>query len=60
MYVIGGDSEEIIEPIVQTVEIYDPRTNTWTMDKMSSPGLHIFGGVAVDRPPHVITNENTI
>ncbi|XP_022181945.1 kelch-like protein 3 isoform X2 [Myzus persicae] len=60
LYVIGGDSEEIIEPIVQTVEIYDPRTNTWTMDKMSSPGLHIFGGVAVDRPPHVITNENTI
>ncbi|XP_029342509.1 kelch-like protein 3 isoform X2 [Acyrthosiphon pisum] len=49
LYVMGGEKEH---SIVGTVEIYDPKTNTWTMERLSSNGhgVQIYGGVVVDRP----------
>ncbi|XP_060870648.1 kelch-like protein 2 [Metopolophium dirhodum] len=52
LYVMGGESAD--ESINDTVEIYNPKTNTWTMERFSRSGCHIFGGLVVDRPPHFI------
>ncbi|XP_060869920.1 ring canal kelch homolog isoform X2 [Metopolophium dirhodum] len=50
LYVIGGETDK---SIVDTVEIYDPLTNTWTMETLSRHGVHIYGGVVIDRPPPI-------
>jgi len=47
LYVFGGERESIL----RTVEIYDPHTNTWTMEKLSGSGRTFYGAVVVDRPP---------
>jgi len=52
LYVFGG---EVSESIVDTVEIYNPNTNTWTMERFSRNEVQIYGGVVVDRPLHFIT-----
>ncbi|CAI6369977.1 unnamed protein product [Macrosiphum euphorbiae] len=49
LYVMGGESDEHIN---DTVEIYNPKTNTWTMERLSRNGVQIYGGVVVDRPHH--------
>ncbi|XP_060870643.1 ring canal kelch homolog [Metopolophium dirhodum] len=49
LYVIGG---EIDASDVDTVEIYDPITKTWTMETLSRHGVRIYGGVVVSRPHH--------
>ncbi|XP_016662058.1 kelch-like protein 17 isoform X2 [Acyrthosiphon pisum] len=49
LYVMGGKSEESIN---DTVEMYNPITNTWTMERLSRNGIRIYGGVVVDRPHH--------
>jgi len=48
-YVIGGETKK---SIVNTVEMYDPTTNTWTMETLSFSrhGLRIYGGVVVNKP----------
>jgi len=53
LYVIGGQSDE---PIDDTVEMYNPITNTWTMETLSRRGIQIYGGVVVNRPPRFTTN----
>jgi len=47
LYVIGGESDESDD----TVEIYNPITNTWTMEILSKRGN--YGGVVVNRPPYL-------
>ncbi|XP_016660786.1 kelch-like protein 2 isoform X2 [Acyrthosiphon pisum] len=49
LYVFGGEKKS---SIVNSVEIYDPKTNTWTMERLSSNGVQIYGGVVVDSPHH--------
>jgi len=49
LYVIGGEVEITT---INTVEIYNPITNTWIMEILSKIGVHIYGGVVVDRPPY--------
>eukprot|EP00102_Acyrthosiphon_pisum_P024844 XP_016662054.1 PREDICTED: ring canal kelch homolog isoform X2 [Acyrthosiphon pisum] len=49
LYVIGG---EIDASDVDTVEIYDPITKTWTMETLSRHGVRIYGAVVVSRPHH--------
>ncbi|XP_029347547.1 ring canal kelch homolog isoform X3 [Acyrthosiphon pisum] len=49
LYVFGG---EIESAILDTVEIYNPNTNTWSMDGLSTNEGDIYGGVVVDRPHH--------
>eukprot|EP00102_Acyrthosiphon_pisum_P014442 XP_008184496.1 PREDICTED: kelch-like protein 3 [Acyrthosiphon pisum] len=51
LYVIGGETEK---SIVSTIEIYDPITNTWTMETLSFSryGGQIYGGVVVNKPPN--------
>jgi len=46
---MGGETDKFI---VDNVEIYNPITNTWTVETSSRSGLLIYGGVVVDRPPH--------
>jgi len=48
LYVFGGERESILH----TVEMYDPRSNTWTMETLSENGGKLYGAVVVDRPPH--------
>ncbi|XP_016656253.1 ring canal kelch homolog isoform X2 [Acyrthosiphon pisum] len=53
LYVMGGETDK---SIIDTVEIYNPITNTWTMEKLSRSGVQIYGGVVIDRPPHFKIN----
>ncbi|XP_060870649.1 kelch-like protein 2 [Metopolophium dirhodum] len=52
LYVIGGESA--FGSMNDNIEIYNPKTNTWTMERYSRSGCHIFGGLVVDRPPNFI------
>eukprot|EP00102_Acyrthosiphon_pisum_P025127 XP_016662337.1 PREDICTED: ring canal kelch homolog isoform X4 [Acyrthosiphon pisum] len=52
LYVMGGESDDSMYS--DTVEIYNPKTNNWTMEKFSRSGVYIYGGVVVDRPPNCI------
>eukprot|EP00102_Acyrthosiphon_pisum_P015467 XP_008186031.1 PREDICTED: ring canal kelch homolog isoform X1 [Acyrthosiphon pisum] len=52
LYVLGGESDDSIYN--DTVEIYNPKTNIWTIERFSRSGFHIYGGVVVDRPPNCI------
>eukprot|EP00102_Acyrthosiphon_pisum_P025033 XP_016662243.1 PREDICTED: ring canal kelch homolog [Acyrthosiphon pisum] len=49
LYVFGGEKESSIN---DTVEIYNPNTNTWTLEKLLRNEVQIYGGVVVDRPLH--------
>ncbi|XP_060870645.1 kelch-like protein 2 isoform X2 [Metopolophium dirhodum] len=53
LYVMGGES--VVGSIIDTVEIYNPNTNTWTLERLSRNKVQIYGGVVVDRPPKCIT-----
>ncbi|XP_016658414.1 kelch-like protein 3 [Acyrthosiphon pisum] len=52
LYVFGGELKG--SSIVDTVEVYNPKTNIWTMERLSRNGVKIYGGVVVDRPPNCI------
>ncbi|XP_008189703.2 kelch-like protein 2 [Acyrthosiphon pisum] len=52
LYVMGGETDDSIYS--DTVEIYNPKINTWTMERFSRSGVDIYGGVVVDRPPNFI------
>jgi len=45
--------------MVDTVEIYDPNTNTWSKGETFSTD-QLYGGVVVHRPPHFKINEHRI
>jgi len=58
LYVIGGESEG---SVVNTIEVYNPKTNTWSMGTLSRNDIDIadakvYSGVVINRPPHFITN----
>lgn len=53
LYVVGGETEI---SIADTVEIYNPKTNTWSMETLSRSGGKIYGGVVVDRLPNYINS----
>jgi len=46
---MGGEDPE---SVVDTVEIYDPVTNTWTLEPSSTNEVQVYDGVVVDKPPH--------
>ncbi|CAI6371272.1 unnamed protein product [Macrosiphum euphorbiae] len=50
LYVMGGRSDGSFYN--DTVEIYNPNTNTWTLERLSRNEVKIYGGVVVDRPHH--------
>jgi len=52
LFVIGGNSGFTC---LNSVEIYNPTTNSWSM-KTISIGNQIYGAVVVDRPLHLQTN----
>jgi kelch-like protein 2/3 len=52
VYVIGGTCRS---GVLDSVEIYNPKTNSWSM-KTISISHQIYGAVVVNRPPHLQTN----
>jgi len=57
LYVIGG---EIEKSNVDTVEIYNPKTNTWSMETLPKCGGKLFSGVAIDRPLYFMSDWDTV
>ncbi|XP_060849313.1 ring canal kelch homolog isoform X3 [Rhopalosiphum padi] len=56
LYVFGGSSNLLnIFDISSSVEIYNPRTNSWLV-KTISISHRIYGAVVVNRPPYLQTN----
>ncbi|XP_029344977.1 kelch-like protein 3 isoform X1 [Acyrthosiphon pisum] len=50
LYVIGGfDGSTNLD----SVEIYDPNSNTWTMEPLPTSGEVIHGAVVIDMPSHL-------
>ncbi|KAL4084270.1 hypothetical protein QTP88_028105 [Uroleucon formosanum] len=49
LYVMGGEESE---SVVDTVEIYNPITNTWTLEPFSRNEERVYGGVVIDKPPY--------
>jgi len=49
LYVIGGNTTS------NSIEIYNPETNSWSMKNVSMRDP-IRGAVVVNRPPHLIFN----
>jgi len=49
LYVIGGNT------ISNSIEIYNPKIKSWSMEKVSIKEP-ICGTVVVNRPPHLIFN----
>jgi len=52
LYVIGGMCRSAV---LSSVEIYNPRTNSWSI-KQISISHEIYGAVVVNRPLHLQTN----
>ncbi|CAI6377334.1 unnamed protein product [Macrosiphum euphorbiae] len=48
LYVFGGETGSIVD----TFEIYNPNTNTWTLERLSRNGVRIYGAIVVNRPHH--------
>jgi len=53
LYVMGGEAES---KMCNTLEIYNPNTNTWSMEILSrgkndGTNIKLYGGVVVDCPP---------
>ncbi|XP_016658900.1 kelch-like protein 2 isoform X1 [Acyrthosiphon pisum] len=53
LYVMGGKNGS---DYFDSVEIYNPKTNSWSMKKLSTSHLPIYGAVVVDRSPHLRIN----
>lgn len=53
LYVIGGKQNSTI---LNSVEIYNPDTNTWSMETLPVSGTQIYGAVVVNRPSCFRTN----
>jgi len=50
LYVMGGfDGSTRLD----SMEIYDPNTNTWTMEPFPTSGDEIYGAVVIDMPSHL-------
>lgn len=54
LYVIGGEVEK---STVDTVEMYNPKSNTWSMEQFPKCGGKLFAGVVVDRPICFISDD---
>ncbi|XP_015372407.1 PREDICTED: kelch-like protein 2 [Diuraphis noxia] len=46
LYVVGGKNGEVQ---IESIEIYNPNTNTWSIEEMSKSMGEIVGGVIVDK-----------
>jgi len=53
LYVIGG-SHEFIH--LDSLEIYNPKCNTWSKEILSKDAGDIFDGIVIDKPPLFRTN----
>ncbi|XP_029342500.1 kelch-like protein 3 isoform X6 [Acyrthosiphon pisum] len=51
LYVMGGTTSSD-NTLADSVEMYNPNTNTWNV-MSSGSGILIYGGVVVDRPQHL-------
>eukprot|EP00102_Acyrthosiphon_pisum_P022702 XP_016659912.1 PREDICTED: ring canal kelch homolog [Acyrthosiphon pisum] len=50
LYVMGGSDGS---SQLGSLEIYDPNTNTWTMEPLPTSGDEIHGAVIIDMPSHL-------
>jgi len=48
MYVICGSYKFIH---LDSLEIYNPKSNTWSMETLSKIAGDIFDGIVIDKPP---------
>lgn len=53
LYVIGG-SHEFTH--LDSLEIYNPKSNTWSKATLSKGAGNIFDGIVIDKPPLFRTN----
>eukprot|EP00102_Acyrthosiphon_pisum_P002195 XP_001943389.2 PREDICTED: kelch-like protein 17 isoform X2 [Acyrthosiphon pisum] len=53
LYVMGGFNGSTR---LDSIEIYNPKTNTWTLDTLSTSVEVIYGAVVVDGSPHLRTD----
>jgi len=49
LYVIGGIQNSTV---LDSLEIYNPKTNTWSKEILTNISTQIYRAVVVDRPPH--------
>jgi len=57
LHVIGGCDDK--EVVLNSIEIYNPKTNTWSLKTLSKDVGWVYSGVVVNRPPHFKTyNDN--
>uniref|UniRef100_A0A2S2NAH7 Ring canal kelch n=1 Tax=Schizaphis graminum TaxID=13262 RepID=A0A2S2NAH7_SCHGA len=60
LYVFGGSTNISRYDNSDTVEIYNPKTNSWAMKTISITNMnimnYIYEAVVVNRPPHLQTN----
>jgi len=64
LYVVGGYYEKCdddnaynrYDERISSVEIYDPSTNNWSMEKLSESTIDMVSGVIVDKSPNFIVN----
>ncbi|XP_060874118.1 ring canal kelch homolog isoform X2 [Metopolophium dirhodum] len=54
LYVIGGIDESINH--LDSIEIYDPNNNTWTLDTLPTSEKGIYGAVVFNLPSHFRTD----
>ncbi|XP_050060400.1 kelch-like protein 2 [Aphis gossypii] len=47
LYVLGGSHEF---SYLDSLEIYNPKTNTWSIETLSKGVGEIFDGIVIDRP----------
>lgn len=53
LYVMGGSNEQCLD--LDSVEIYNPNTNTWSLETLPENVSRIVSGLVVDKSPHFIT-----
>ncbi|KAF0757868.1 kelch-like protein 2, partial [Aphis craccivora] len=44
--------------VLNSIDIYNPKTNTWSLKTLSKDDGHIFGGVVVNKSPHFKTYDD--
>jgi len=50
---MGGSNEQYLN--LDSVEIYNPNTNTWSLETLPENVNRIVCGLVVDKSPHFIT-----
>ncbi|CAH1712397.1 unnamed protein product [Aphis gossypii] len=56
LHVIGGMNNEDLH--LNSTEIYNPKTNTWSLKTLLKDVDWVYSGVVVNRPPHFKTYDD--